>query len=298
MGTWARAQGCAGSNYTFLTQKERDDETGLDYFLARYYSSTQGRFTSPDEFVGGPDELYEFEENASANPTFYADLADPQSLNKYQYAYNNPLRYFDPDGHQGRGTLNKIVNCAWDTQIGVDKVGLNLAIGAQNIGADAVGEKRINPLEPSSECQRIAMREASIVAIFSIAFGKPGPANVMVAEAKQSSVVAAETETAMARGVRAEPRVLKSMGQTKNTAKVSSREGNSIPDFQNSTQVGEIKDSIRVSNTRQIRIQRDAASASGREHVIVTGRYTKVSKTAAIASAVKRRSDLGPQRAK
>jgi RHS repeat-associated protein len=32
-----------------FTQKERDIETGLDYFGARYYSSTQGRFTSADE---------------------------------------------------------------------------------------------------------------------------------------------------------------------------------------------------------------------------------------------------------
>jgi len=64
-----------------FTQKERDNETGLDYFLARYYSSTQGRFTSPDEFTGGPDELYYFVSDASANPTFYANLAKPQSLN-------------------------------------------------------------------------------------------------------------------------------------------------------------------------------------------------------------------------
>jgi len=36
---------------------------------------------------------------ASANPTFYADFTNPQSLNKYAYCYNNPLRYLDPDGH-------------------------------------------------------------------------------------------------------------------------------------------------------------------------------------------------------
>lgn len=41
-----------------FTEKERDIETGLDYCGARYYSSTQGRFTSPDEFKGGARELY------------------------------------------------------------------------------------------------------------------------------------------------------------------------------------------------------------------------------------------------
>jgi RHS repeat-associated protein len=61
-----------------FTQKERDIETGLDYFLARYYSSTQGRFTSVD--LAGPD------------------LANPQTLNMYEYSLNNPLRYTDPTG--------------------------------------------------------------------------------------------------------------------------------------------------------------------------------------------------------
>jgi RHS repeat-associated protein len=91
-----------------FTSKERDDETGRDYFLARYYSSTQGRFTSPDEFTGGPDELYDFVDEAADNPTFYADLSNPQSLNKYQYAYNNPLNLVDPDGHCPK--------CAYDPQ--------------------------------------------------------------------------------------------------------------------------------------------------------------------------------------
>ncbi|MGE0102263.1 MAG: DUF922 domain-containing protein [Blastocatellales bacterium] len=86
-----------------FTGKERDGETGLDYFLARYYSSIQGRFTSPDEFSGGPDELWVL---GSGDPEHqalvYADITSPQSLNKYQYCYNNPLAFVDPDGHQSR----------------------------------------------------------------------------------------------------------------------------------------------------------------------------------------------------
>ena len=63
-----------------FTSKERDVETGLDYFGARYFSGAQGRFT-------GPDPL-----NAGAHPE------DPQSWNGYAYTLNNPLRYVDPDG--------------------------------------------------------------------------------------------------------------------------------------------------------------------------------------------------------
>jgi RHS repeat-associated protein len=58
--------------------KERDSETGFDYFGARYYSSIQGRFTSPDTAPHDPE--------------------NPQTLNKYRYALNNPLRYIDRDG--------------------------------------------------------------------------------------------------------------------------------------------------------------------------------------------------------
>jgi RHS repeat-associated protein len=83
-----------------FTQKERDNESGLDYFLARYYSSAQGRFTSPDEFAGGPREFWILGSgDAQKQALAYADIANPQSLNKYQYTYSNPLRYVDPNGH-------------------------------------------------------------------------------------------------------------------------------------------------------------------------------------------------------
>ncbi len=64
-----------------FTGKERDAETGLDYFGARYFSGAQGRFTSPDKPFAGQ------------NP------ANPQSWNLYSYGLNNPLRYIDPTGH-------------------------------------------------------------------------------------------------------------------------------------------------------------------------------------------------------
>lgn len=83
-----------------FTGKERDRETGLDYFGSRYYSSQQGRFTSPDEV---PSNSQAFALLGKGHPTRqalpYADLSNPQSLNKYSYALNNPLRYRDQDGH-------------------------------------------------------------------------------------------------------------------------------------------------------------------------------------------------------
>lgn len=70
----------SGNNYKF-TGKERDAESGLDDFGARYLSSSLGRFTSPDS-------------------TSYSKSMNPQSLNLYAYAFNNPLIYVDPSGHE------------------------------------------------------------------------------------------------------------------------------------------------------------------------------------------------------
>jgi len=85
------------NQYKF-TGKERDAETGLDYFIARHYSSAIGRFLQPDEFTGGPVDVFGGEATPPG-PLPYADITNPQSLNKYTYTIGSPLRYVDPNGH-------------------------------------------------------------------------------------------------------------------------------------------------------------------------------------------------------
>jgi RHS repeat-associated protein len=60
------------------TGQELDSETGLYYYGARYYNPSVGRFISEDPWEG--------------------DLSNPQTLNKYSYVLNNPLKYVDPTG--------------------------------------------------------------------------------------------------------------------------------------------------------------------------------------------------------
>ena len=63
-----------------FTGQQRDEESQLDYFNARYYGGALGRFTSPDPRNAG------------------ADLFHPQSWNGYSYVGNNPLAFVDPSG--------------------------------------------------------------------------------------------------------------------------------------------------------------------------------------------------------
>jgi RHS repeat-associated protein len=73
-------------HWSISTGKIRDTETGNYYFGARYMSTIDGRFMSPDW-------------SAKVEPVPYAKLDNPQSLNLYSYVWNNPLSRIDLDGH-------------------------------------------------------------------------------------------------------------------------------------------------------------------------------------------------------
>ncbi len=77
-GQWGPGNDVVGQKFT---GKERDAESGLDYFGARYYGSALGRFTSPDK------------------PLVDQFVYNPQSWNLYSYVRNNPLAFIDRTGN-------------------------------------------------------------------------------------------------------------------------------------------------------------------------------------------------------
>ena len=66
-----------------------DSSTELQYLRARYYDSSQGRFTTKDTYLG--------------------TILNPLSRNLYTYVENNPLNYIDPSGHKRLGKKGKPV---------------------------------------------------------------------------------------------------------------------------------------------------------------------------------------------
>lgn len=92
-GSQYLVSGSAANHYKF-TGKERDNETGLDLMGARYYGSALGRFITTDPLY---IEMHR--------------LADPQSLNLYAYARNNPITLSDPTGLDVSFKCDTAANC-------------------------------------------------------------------------------------------------------------------------------------------------------------------------------------------
>jgi RHS repeat-associated protein len=193
-------------------------------------------------------------------------VGDPQSWNRYTYARNNPLKYVDPDGHLWRPpkAVSETASVAFSF--------IPVAGDVQDAIRATTGFDPITA-ESLSTTDRVISGVAVLIPF----------------------VGGAVLSKAIGRGVESEARVLRDIGEIKNTEKVVGAEGKSIPDFMNATKVGDIKDAKRVTDSPQLRIQREAAKDTSREHVLITGDKTKVSGTVEKNSTVIRRTDLGPE---
>jgi len=277
-----------------FTGKERDTESLNDYFGARYYGNTMGRFLTPDW-------------DAKPISVPYADFGNPQSLNLYTYVGNNPLRDADPDGHCDAndwcGSLAGVAKGAASFLVDTAKAVAVSAIpgyGAQLTGEAAAAavvtaaqdysDKGVSGVTNQLLAQGVEGATATVTeAVLTGGFAASSRVSSIAPEAPSGTLANA------AKGAASEATVLSDIGEVKNTQPVTGSEGKSIPDFQNSRVVGEIKDAKTVSNTRQLRIQKEAAQQSGRQHELYTGTKTNVTSNAARGTTVVRRDDLGPQ---
>jgi RHS repeat-associated protein len=146
-------QGTIGNDVRFAGNK-KDDETGLNYFGARYMDSSLARFHAPDP-IGPVDS-----KTGKINDKI---LTEPQRLNAYAYALNGPGRYVDQKGlwaaeiHFGAGAGgivhplgdNIYVGGALGRYFGTTKDGRSIEKGAL-LSYDHT-TKSLDPLERSSE---------------------------------------------------------------------------------------------------------------------------------------------------
>lgn len=131
-------------NDKMFVAKEKDEETGLYYFGARYMQDRNAHFISVDPV--GPVE-------PASSKTNERMLLNPQQLNRYAYALNNPYRYVDPDGKNpiliaalliGLGelikpqTLESPHQDSFMAEHGADL--LMMPLGIENAGAKTVGK--------------------------------------------------------------------------------------------------------------------------------------------------------------
>jgi RHS repeat-associated protein len=89
-----------GANHYKFTSKERDSESGNDYFGARYYASSMGRFLSTDPSMES------------------VLLRNPQTWNRYSYVINNPADLVDPNGELWVASGNSGNPYSWVDQCG------------------------------------------------------------------------------------------------------------------------------------------------------------------------------------
>ena len=178
------------TNHFKFTGKERDDESGLDYFGARYYGNTLGRWLTPD-----------WSANATAVP--YANFGNPQSLNLYTYGKNNPTTFGDPDGHCPMCPWiwleDKIKQGAKSLAIGMDKGVRELATRfggsayGESIGTRDIAGHDTGLTQPNNTLEQIGIEGTQV----GITLMLVGPAAAELAEGEALGTQAVITDEAI-----------------------------------------------------------------------------------------------------
>ena len=161
-----------------FTGQPHDLESNLEFFGARYYSSSMGRFLSPDW-------------SAAPMGVPYADFGNPQSLNLYSYVKNNPLCDTDPTGHCDPGSpgcalqlVQAINNFANDVSGYVGSFFTGAAKEELSTVRDNLGLSPAPELNPSNDVERAGAaltqsgQTAAAVLLPFVTGGEGGPAEV------------------------------------------------------------------------------------------------------------------------
>ena len=121
----------AGTHFRYLyTGQEHDFETGLYFYNARYYDARLARFISADTIVPG--------------------AFDPQALNRYSYALNNPLRYTDPTGHE---TIDVQMTITYTDSSGVQHTGSSAVVSIPIVDSGPIAQPSIVERPPVESAQ-------------------------------------------------------------------------------------------------------------------------------------------------
>jgi RHS repeat-associated protein len=142
---------CRNSTGNLPEQKftgQRLDSTGLYYYGARYYDPSIGRFINADTIVPSP--------------------ANPQSLNRYSYCLNNPLKYTDPSGHdqiiEPTGTTNAAGQEGYFICDGAGNL-LSVAYGIDDLAAKMAGAE--------SQSRGVDLTNSALTAAYGISYDLP-----------------------------------------------------------------------------------------------------------------------------
>ncbi len=90
------------TNEFMFTGEQFDEAIGQYYQRARYYDTSEGRFTSRDSYDGQTD--------------------DPITENRYIYANADPVNVVDPSGHDGEGLVEALTSISISISISVIQI--------------------------------------------------------------------------------------------------------------------------------------------------------------------------------